>query len=325
MLIRRTFLLAAMASLAAACASAPEPRFTSDRIAVAVQGPRRPVGPDVILIPGLSSSPKAWASTVAAHPRRRFHLVQVKGFAGTSPGANAEGPVAAPVAEEVARYIEAMGLRKPAVVGHSMGGTIALMTAARHPERVGRVMVVDMVPFMGALFGPPGATPNSVRPVADQIRTAMRGPPSAAGEAQLKTMIDGMVRTEAMRPVALADSQASDRTTSANAFHELITTDLRPELARITAPTTVLYVRPPTAPVSAEQMDALYRTSFTGLEGVQLKRIPDSWHFIQWDAPERFNRELRAFLDARQGRPPPRSGAGAPPSARAPGAGPQGR
>ena len=302
MVIRRTMLLAAMASLAAGCAGLPKPgaaRFTSDRIGVAVQGPARPAEPDVILVPGLSSSPKAWASTVAANPTRRFHLVQVKGFAGTSPGANAQGPVSAPVAEEVARYIEAAGLKRPAIVGHSMGGTIALMTAARHPERVGRVMVVDMVPFMGALFGPPGATPDSVRAVADQIRAGMTSAPSAAGEAQLKMMIDGMVRTEAMRPVALADSRASDRTASANAFHELITTDLRPELARITVPTTVLYVRPPTAPVSAEQMDALYRTSFANLQGVRLKRIPDSWHFIQWDAPERFNAELRAFLDAR--------------------------
>ena len=302
MLIRRTMLLAGLAGLAAGCAGLPKAqtsRFTSDRIAVAVQGPARPVGPDVILVPGLSSSPKAWASTVAANPTRRFHLVQVKGFAGTAPGANAQGPVSGPVAEEVARYIEAAKLRRPALVGHSMGGTIALMTAARHPDRVGRVMVVDMVPFMGVLFGPPGATPASVRPIADQIRAGMTSAPSAAGEAQLKMMIDGMVRTEAMRPVALADSRASDRTTSANAFHELITTDLRPELARITAPTTVLYVRLPTAPVSAEQMDALYRTSFAGLQGVQLKRIPDSWHFIQWDAPERFNAELRAFLDAR--------------------------
>jgi pimeloyl-ACP methyl ester carboxylesterase len=236
---------------------------------------------------------------VAANPTRRFHLVQVKGFAGTSPGANAEGPVAAPVAEEVARYIRTARLRKPALVGHSMGGTIALMTAARHPDRVGRVMVVDMVPFMGALFGPPGATPDSVRPIADQIRTAMRSPPSPAGEAQLKTMIDGMIRTEAMRPTALADSQASDRTVSANAFHELITTDLRPELSRITAPTTVLYVRPPTAPVSEAQMDALYRTSFAALPGVKLTRVPDSWHFIMWDAPERFQQELRTFLDGR--------------------------
>ena len=51
--------------------------------------------------------------------------------------------IAAPAAEEIARDIREQGLQKPAVVGHSMGGTIAMMLAARHPDSVGRLMVVS--------------------------------------------------------------------------------------------------------------------------------------------------------------------------------------
>lgn len=112
----------------------------------------------MILIPGLGSAPRAWASTVAALPGYRYHLVQVKGFAGVPAEANVEGNVAAPVAAEIARYIRSAGLSRPAVVGHSMGGTIGLILAAREPQSVGRLMVVDMLPFMGAMFGPPGST-----------------------------------------------------------------------------------------------------------------------------------------------------------------------
>jgi pimeloyl-ACP methyl ester carboxylesterase len=36
-----------------------------------------------------------------------------------------------------------------------MGGAIGLMLAARHPEALSRLMVVDILPFMGAMFGPP--------------------------------------------------------------------------------------------------------------------------------------------------------------------------
>lgn len=279
-------------------AAAAAPAFRSERITVEVQGAARPVGPDVILIPGLGSSPKVWATTVAAHPERRFHLVQVHGFAGTPVGGNAQGPVSAPVAEEVARYIREQGLKTPALIGHSMGGTIAIMTAARHPGQVGRLMVVDMIPFMGAMFGPPGTTPESVRPMADQIRTAMSAPPSTASKAQLKTMIDSMVRTENRRAEVLADSRASDQGVVARAFHELIVTDLRPELAGIKAPATVLYVRAAESPLNETQMDGVYRMSYAGLPGARLARVPDSAHFIMFDAAEHFQGEVRSFLSA---------------------------
>src|SRR3546814_5667508 len=88
-----------------------------------------------MLIPGMTSSPSAWRS-VADMPGYRFHYVQVKGFAGTKPEANAQGDVSAPVAGEIARYIKATGLERPAFIGHSMGGTMALMIAARHPDAV---------------------------------------------------------------------------------------------------------------------------------------------------------------------------------------------
>ena len=299
----RILAVMAAAGLATACAggatargdapmTATAPAFASERITVTVQGQ----GPDVILIPGLSSSPTVWADTVRAHPGHRFHLVQINGFAGAPVGGNAEGPVAAPAAEEIARYIRANGLERPALIGHSMGGTIAMMTAARHPAQVGRVMIVDMLPWMGVMFGAPGATPESVRPVADQIRAGMSGPPSPQGEAMLTQTIASMIKTEGLRAGPLAESRASDRGVSARAFHELIVTDLRPELGRITAPVTVLYVRPPAAPMTDAQMEAGYRAAYAGLKGAELKRIPDSWHFIMFDQPERFQAEVRSFL-----------------------------
>jgi pimeloyl-ACP methyl ester carboxylesterase len=267
-------------------------RFASDRIAVQVIGS----GPDVVLVPGLGSSPRAWTGAIAANPGRRYHVVQLNGFAGLPVGGATEGPVAAPAAEELARYIREAGLKKPALIGHSMGGTIGMMVAARHPEMVGRLMVVDMFPFMGAMFGGPTATPESVRPMADQIREGIRNSKGAERDAQLKQTIAGMVRTEALRAEPLADSLASDPDVSARAFHELVVTDLRPELPKIAAPTTVLYVTPTGAPLTDAQMDGFYRASYAALKGAQLKRIPDSAHFIMLDAPERFSQELRAFL-----------------------------
>jgi pimeloyl-ACP methyl ester carboxylesterase len=287
-------LLAAMTVTAAVVAAAPAVAapFKSERLSVTVEG----TGPDVILVPGLTSNPRIFRETIAAVPGYRYHLVHVAGFSGAPAGANADGPVAAPVAEEIARYIREAKLQKPALVGHSMGGTMAMMVAARHPEVAGKLMVVDMVPYMGALLAPPGTSPEALRAIADANRARALNAPREAGAQAMAAMIGTMVTSDAVRPALVADATSSDQATVANAFHELTVTDLRPELARISAPATVLFVRPPTVPLTDAQMEGFYAAAFASLKGATLKRIPDSRHFIMYDAPQRFREELKTFL-----------------------------
>ena len=276
--------------LSATAAFAAE--FSSERIGVEVRG----AGPDVVLIPGLSSSPEVWETTVAALPGHRFHLVHVSGFAGRPVGANAEGPVVAPVAEEIARYIREAGLERPALVGHSLGGFWSMMIAARHPGLVSRIMVVDMLPFLGAMFGGPAATPESGRPMAEQLRQAIASADDDTRRAQAEQTIATMVRTESLRPAAVAHTMASDAAVSGQAMHDLIITDLRPELGAIAVPFTVLWVHPPNAPVTPEQMASFYSASYANAPQATVTRVPDAYHFIMWDEPEAFQAALRAFL-----------------------------
>ncbi|WP_262423499.1 alpha/beta fold hydrolase [Brevundimonas denitrificans] len=143
-----TLLILAFAAPASAQA------FQSERIAVTARG----AGPDVILIPGLASTPAVWDDTARALQNRyRVHVVAVNGFGDTAPGANARGPLTAAIADELRRYMAEQELERPAVIGHSMGGQIALKMAADAPGRVGRVMVVDASPFFPSLItpGPP--------------------------------------------------------------------------------------------------------------------------------------------------------------------------
>lgn len=271
--------------------------FESGRFHVRVDGPEHPVG-DVILIPGLSSSPHVWDGlTEQLKGRYRVHRIHVQGFAGAPAEDNATGPVSAPVAEDIARYIAEKGLNKPAVIGHSMGGTIGMMLAARHPDSVGKLMVVDMVPFMGAMFGAPGATAESVAPTADQIYAAMANGPEESYRQQAAASVTGMINTESLRAGPLEDAANSDRAVSASAFRELIVTDLRPELPRITAPTTVLYVKFNDPRMTNEMVDGIYSASFATLPSAELKRIDDSAHFIMLDQPAVFAAEVNAFLE----------------------------
>lgn len=267
--------------------------FVSDRFTVTVKG----TGRDVILIPGLSSSPNVWESTIKAVPGYRYHLVHVNGFGGKAPGGNASGPFLEPVAHDIARYIEAYQLKAPVLVGHSLGGTLAMRVAGHHPDLVGKLMVVDMLPFMGQMFGGPAATPESVKPVAEQIRIGIT---SATGDAQRKTAeqtIAGMVKTPSMRSAAVADTLASDPAVSGQAMYDLITTDLRPELARYKGPMEVLWVYPPNAPVPEPLYKQFFVQSYKTAPQAVVKKVPDAWHFLMWDNPAMWQAELKAFLE----------------------------
>jgi pimeloyl-ACP methyl ester carboxylesterase len=284
--------VAAAPAFAAPAAAAAAPAFASERIGVTVRGS----GPDVVLIPGLSSSPEVWDGTIAALPGYRYHVVHVAGFAGKASGANGSGEVVAPVAEEIARYIKEAKLDRPAIVGHSLGGAWAMMVASRHPALASKVMVIDMLPFMGAMFGGPGATADSIRPVAEQIRTGIATAKPEASKAAIEGTIATMVKTEKLRPLAVAHSVKSDPKVSGQAMYELILQDLRPALKEIKVPLSVLWVTPPGAPVTEAQMGQFYTMSYANAPQAKLINVPDAYHFIMWDAPEAFQRELKAFL-----------------------------
>jgi pimeloyl-ACP methyl ester carboxylesterase len=296
---RRFTLLAAAAVAAIALLGASVPAFAapfaSDRITVRTEG----AGPDVVLIPGLNSSPRVWAEMVRAVPGYRYHLVQVAGFAGQPKGGNTEGSVAAPVAEEIDRYIRETGLQQPAVIGHSMGGTMGMMLAARHPSDLSRLMVVDMVPFLGMYFGGPGATAASVVPVADRIEAGMRAATPDERSKRAVEKLNGMIDNTSMRAAGIEDSMRSDADVGTRAYRELIVTDLGPELPKIAVPVTVLYVQPKSVQIPAAQFDAVYKGAFAPVGKLTLKRIADSAHFVMWDQPARFQAEVKAFLDGR--------------------------
>jgi pimeloyl-ACP methyl ester carboxylesterase len=300
------FLAFVMLAFAAAVPAAAQPAaapaaFASERIAVTVEGS----GPDVVLIPGLASEPAVWRSTIAAVPGYRYHLIHVSGFAGRPPGANAEGPVLIPVAAEIARYIREARLGHPAVVGHSMGGSLAILVAGRNPGLVSKVMVVDMMPYLGAMFRRPGSTDEQLEQMASQVRGMLAGGDAEMRRIQTSTMVAQMVKTESERPAILAASMASDSAVSAQSMYDLIVSNLVPDVANIRVPLLVLYVQPTGAPLTPEQIDNYYRLSYRAAPQAVLRRIADSAHFIMYDQPAVFQTALREFLSASAAAPAP--------------------
>jgi len=266
--------------------------FQSGRISVTTVGE----GPDVVLIPGLSSSPRVWTDMVTAVPGYRYHLVQVKGFAGVPAEDNGTGEILSPLSAEITRYIAEQKLTKPALIGHSLGGALAMKVATGSPDMVSKVMVVDMLPFLGPAYGGPLVTSETVEPIAAGIRAGLLAASEDMRTAQITGVVSGMINTEARRPKAITDSLTSQREVSAQAMYELIVLDQRPELPKFTGPLRVLYITPTSIPVTPDMMDAAYQAAFASAPNLSLLRVDDSAHFIMWDQPELFHRDVAAFL-----------------------------
>jgi pimeloyl-ACP methyl ester carboxylesterase len=224
----------------------------------------------------------------------RLHTVQLTGFG--EPTAPPMGPVFEPAAQEVIRYIREAGLVAPAVIGHSLGGAMALRIAASAPDAVGRIMVVDALPFFSVLINP-AATAETIAPQAQALAAQMAAMDDAAFLALQQRTMATLTVTEENQALAVAWSVASNRAAVAQGMADVMTTDLRPQLAAVTAPVTVLYAWSSNMPFPAAGADFVYSSNYAGLAGATLRRIDGALHFIMLDQPDVFAAEVQAFLD----------------------------
>jgi pimeloyl-ACP methyl ester carboxylesterase len=263
----------------------------ADRITVTVRG----AGPDVILIPGLACSSAVWDAT-AAHleGHYRLHIVQVAGFAGSASNANAQGPIIQPTVDAIDGYIKANKLSAPKVIGHSLGGLMGLMLALQHPEDVGKLMIVDSLPFYGVLFGASDAA--AAAPQAAAMRDAILGESQEAYAQGERGFLGSLVKSPDGLKAATGWAIASDKSVVARAMYEDATTDLRTRLHEIKTPVTMLYPFDPSAGYSQAAVDGLYQGAFSSLPNKTLVRIDHSYHFIMFDQPDVFAARVDAFL-----------------------------
>jgi len=252
--------------------------------------------PDVLLIPGLSSSRAVWEGEAKLlAPNYRLHLVQVNGFAGTPAGVNASGPILPGIVDELHGYIEAAGIH-PVVVGHSLGGLLAMMLADKYPGDVRKMVIVDTLPYYAVLFSPE-ATVETTKPFAEQMRQQMISMPQAQYDGMLPMMVAGMVNDPAGQAKVLASTKATDRTVAFDAMYDDLQTDLRGEVAKIQTPTLVLFAVDP----SLKQPDpvvyeAAVRDGYKPMPHVTVVKVTPSRHFIMYDQPAKFDAVLEAFL-----------------------------
>ena len=286
--------LAAVALMLGAIALTASAQTTGPtRFTVVTEGAAN--GPALLLLPGLTSSRAVFdAEAKILAPTYRLYRVQINGFSGQPAGPNASGPLLHPVVEELHQYIVANKLH-PAVIGHSLGGLLGLMLADAHPEDVQKLLIVDSLPFYALVFSP-SATVDEVKPQAVMMRDQVIAASPDAYAAQAAQTASYLVLDPDARKLVAASSIASDRTVMADAMYEDLTTDLRPRLANIKTPTTLLYPYDAAVAPDASKIDTVYTGAYASMPNVKIHRIDHSRHFIMYDQPAAFDAAVQTFL-----------------------------
>lgn len=100
-----------------------------------------PAGPPLILLHGYTDNSRSWSLLAPHLPGRRLIMVDLRGHGGTAAPACCYGVDA--MAHDVAGLMDALGIAKADVVGHSMGSTTAATLAAFYPEKVGKLVLIS--------------------------------------------------------------------------------------------------------------------------------------------------------------------------------------
>jgi len=280
---------------AAAAIAAPATVTQMGHISVQAIGKGSPV----ILIPGLASPRAVWDGVAPELARTHtVYLVQVNGFGGDDPRDNLTPGILDGVVAELHAFVTEHKLKGAAVVGHSMGGLVSMMLAKAHPDDVGKLMIVDSLPYFAVLMAPPGmdVTPAMVEPQAAKMRDQVA---ANYGKPLSPEAVAAQTRGLALKPESIARmtgwAAAADARVTAEAMYEDLTTDLRPDMASIQTPITLVYPWNAAGPTK-EMADPFYRKQYASAPHVTLVGIGDSAHFVMLDQPDAFRAALAAFL-----------------------------
>jgi pimeloyl-ACP methyl ester carboxylesterase len=243
-------------------------------------------GPPLVVLHGLFGSSGNWrgvARELAA--THSVHSVDLRNH-GASPWADSMDYVE--MADDVRQLIERLGLERPTVMGHSMGGKTAMALALCHPERVGRLIVVDIAPLSYA---------DTLTPFAEAMRSA--DVVAAASRAEVQRRLQQSVPDRGVVPFLMQNLVTRNDHFDWRLNLLGISTAM-PQLCAFPSALLGLRFAGPVAVIAGEHSDyvaqrdgASFRPMFTQVE---VEVIEDAGHWVHADQPAAFLASVRQVL-----------------------------
>ena len=252
-------------------------------------------GPPLVFIPGLASGSWAWKQDAARLAKgHSVYLVTVPGFDGRK---SEPGTTLASLQQDLETLIEHEHLEHPVLIGHSMGGTLALAFATDHSDRIAGVIAVDGLPVFPGTEGMTGDRSALAQNARAQIENQTPEQFAAYQQTYMKRV--GAVDEAAASRIAEYSSRSDPRAV-ADFAAQLLLLDLRPKLPRIQVP--VVEISPfyeadfARMGINEEAKTQYYRMLLGGIDKLDVLSISPARHFVMFDQPEKFATTLDQAL-----------------------------
>jgi pimeloyl-ACP methyl ester carboxylesterase len=249
----------------------------------------------VLLHAGIADM-RMWDTQVASLAER-YAVVRydARGF-----GRSRSEPVAFSNRRDLTELLDHLGIGRAALVGCSRGGMIALDTALEFPERVAALgwvcSGVGGFQTLDEAFDPREIALFEAMEAAEEAGNHER-----VAELDVRVWVDGPLQPEGRAPEAVRRAVYEMTLGNYRTHAHLFSAGLQPQpldppafgrLGELTIPVLAIVgmLDPASTPAAAEALAA-------AAANVHLVRYPDAAHLPNMEHPERFNRELRAFLD----------------------------
>lgn len=247
-------------------------------------------GPPLVMLAGLASDCLSW-EPIKPFLAERFRLIMPDNRGAGRTTLPYDGVTLPRMAADVLAVLDALGIERAPVLGHSMGGLIALDAAAAAPGRLGPLVLTASAPLPNArnmavfdsliALRQNGVSPQLWLPVLFTwlFRKSWFAQPGAVEEA---------IRLALAHPYPQSDAAFTAQIEAVRAYRPpAALKDLRARVLAVLGNEDLLF-----APQAA--LDALAR--YPGFE-LSHRFVEDAGHSLHWDQPEAVASAVTAFLE----------------------------
>lgn len=251
-------------------------------------------GPAVILIPGLSCGGNVWDQTVK-HLEGKYtcYVLTLPGFAGQP---SIAAPYLASVRDGIENLVETEHLSKPWVIGHSLGGFMALYLTSDKPGMFGGGISVDGLPWLARAFNPlatPAWAQNLAATLQKQFNTMDDDELAHSMSVTLKNQISSQDDIDHVYPEVIK----SDPKEVGLAASEMLVTDLSEQIAQIKCPFMLIAPDEFAKPKALKFLQQSYAHAIAANPKIDLAWVMHSKHFVMLDQPKRFYELIDGFMN----------------------------
>lgn len=245
-------------------------------------------GNPILFLPGFITPGTVWNETVThLHGKYESHLVSYAGFNGIDP---IPMPWYDAIKQELLAYIKTNKLAPLTLIGHSMGGNLAVDLAAELGSAIDKVVIVDALACMREVMMP--GVPAEALKYESPYNKQMLEMDEEAFKNSATMMAQGMTTVAEKQELIKSWMLQADRKTYVYGYTDLLKLDLRPALALVKVPVLILGAPFPTK----EMVLPNYEKQYANLGNKKLEIAPAGRHFIMFDQPEWMYAQINSFI-----------------------------